>query len=112
MYTFTNCVEDNWVTVPTNSTLTIHKQTVMIHPIIDQYYNESPSYTRSSGFAVSKGLVSNAPGLTTTLAPAKSGGITPDVDESSEVGKQAVSNARLEAVQRKVADGGCVRLRV
>ncbi|KAK4690109.1 glutamine amidotransferase, partial [Lecanoromycetidae sp. Uapishka_2] len=55
---------DNWVTVPTNSTITIHKQTVMIHPIIDEYYNHSPSYTRSSGFAVSKGLVSNAPGAT------------------------------------------------
>lgn len=48
---------DNWVTVPTNSILTIHKQTVLIHPILDQYYNENPSYVRSSGFAVSKGLV-------------------------------------------------------
>ena len=33
----------------------------MIHPIIDEYYNSSPAYERSSGFAVSKGLVSNAP---------------------------------------------------
>lgn len=55
---------DNWVTVPTNSTITIHKQTVMIHPIIDEYYNYSPAYERSSGFAVSKGLASNAPGAT------------------------------------------------
>ena len=38
----------------------------MIHPIIDEYYNSSPAYERSSGFAVSKGLVSNAPGATTT----------------------------------------------
>ena len=38
----------------------------MIHPIIDEYYNHSPSYTRSSGFAVSKGLVCNAPGATLT----------------------------------------------
>lgn len=53
---------DNWVTVPTNSTLTIHKQTVMIHPIIDQYYNHSPSYVRSSRFVVSQGLVSGAAG--------------------------------------------------
>ena len=53
---------DNWVTVPTNSTITIHKQTVMIHPIVDEYYNQSPSYLRSSGFALSKGLVSDAPG--------------------------------------------------
>lgn len=60
---------DNWVTVPTNSTITIHKQTVMIHPIIDEYYNHSPSYTRSSGFAVSKGLVSNAPGAMQAITP-------------------------------------------
>lgn len=34
----------------------------MIHPIIDQYYNHSPSYVRSSGFVVSQGLVSGAAG--------------------------------------------------
>lgn len=54
---------DNWVTVPTNSTITIHnKQTVLIHPIIDEFYNHSPSYQRSSGFAHSQGLASDAPG--------------------------------------------------
>lgn len=37
---------DNWVTVPTNSTLTIHKQTVMIHPIVDEYYVSSLRYTK------------------------------------------------------------------
>ncbi|KAI9716276.1 MAG: hypothetical protein M1812_005501 [Candelaria pacifica] len=52
---------DNWVRVPTNSTLTIHKQTVLVHPIIDQYYNPNPSFERSSGYAESKGLVSNEP---------------------------------------------------
>ena len=55
---------DNWVTVPTNSVITIHKQTVMIHPIEDQYYCPAPSYQRSTGYAVSKGLVSTAPGIT------------------------------------------------
>ncbi len=66
---------DDWVTVPTNSTITIHKQTLLIHPIVDEFYNHSPSYQRSSGFAVSKGLVSTAPGATqgTSLTP----GITP-----------------------------------
>lgn len=58
---------DNWVTVPTNSTITIHKQTVMIHPIIDEYYNPSPSYQRSSGFAHSQGLASDAPGDSTQV---------------------------------------------
>ncbi|CAF9906435.1 MAG: hypothetical protein GOMPHAMPRED_004705 [Gomphillus americanus] len=52
---------DNWVTVPTNSVLTIHKQTVMIHPIIDEFYSDNPSYTRSSAFANDKGLVSKTP---------------------------------------------------
>ncbi|KAM5444060.1 glutamine amidotransferase subunit [Microsporum ferrugineum] len=57
----------NWVTVPTNSILTIHKQKVLIHPIIDEFYDGDPNHDRSSGFAVSKGLVSKAPG--TTVAP-------------------------------------------
>ncbi|EDN06939.1 hypothetical protein HCAG_03469 [Histoplasma mississippiense (nom. inval.)] len=57
----------NWVTVPTNSILTIHKQTVLIHPLIDEFYDDDPNHDRSSGFAVSKGLVSKAPG--TTVAP-------------------------------------------
>lgn len=46
---------DNWVTVPTNSTLTIHNQTVMIHPIIDEFYSENPAHSRSSQFAQTKG---------------------------------------------------------
>lgn len=46
----------------------------MIHPIIDEYYNSSPAYERSSGFAVSKGLVSNAPGATTTEGEGKGQG--------------------------------------
>jgi len=44
---------DSWVTVPINSVLTIHKQTVMIHPILDEFY--SPNANRSSTFAQAKG---------------------------------------------------------
>lgn len=55
---------DNWVTVPTNSTITIHKQTVMIHPIQDEYYNSSPDFKRSSKLALSKGLDTNEKALT------------------------------------------------
>lgn len=50
----------DWVTVPTNSVLTINKQTVLIHPIIDQFYQPNPSYSRSSAFAESKGFPSKA----------------------------------------------------
>ncbi|KAK5137232.1 hypothetical protein LTR08_000202 [Meristemomyces frigidus] len=46
---------DNWVTVPTNSVLTIHNQTVLIHPIIDEYQNFVPNDMRSSGFAAKEG---------------------------------------------------------
>lgn len=46
---------DNWVTVPTNSTLTITGQTVMIHPILDEFYSHDPAHARSSQFASSKG---------------------------------------------------------
>ncbi|KAK3074616.1 glutamine amidotransferase subunit [Teratosphaeriaceae sp. CCFEE 6253] len=46
---------DNWVTVPTNSVLTIHNQTVLIHPILDEYYNHMPSFVRSSRFAADRG---------------------------------------------------------
>ncbi|KAI9703137.1 MAG: hypothetical protein M1836_007702 [Candelina mexicana] len=63
---------DNWVRVPTNSTLTIHKQTVLVHPIIDQYYNPNPSFERSSGYAESKGLVSNEPESTATSTDVES----------------------------------------
>lgn len=55
---------DNWVTVPTNSTVTIHNQTVLIHPIIDEFYQTSPSFKRSSKFAETKGQ------LTTEMAKA------------------------------------------
>jgi len=51
----------DWVTVPTNSILSINKQTVLIHPIIDQYYQSDPSYSRSTDLAESKGLVGVGP---------------------------------------------------
>ncbi|KAH8600213.1 nucleophile aminohydrolase [Bisporella sp. PMI_857] len=56
----------SWVTVPTNSVLTIHKQTVMVHPIIDEYYNHNPYYSRSSNLVHDRGLVSDEKG---TAAP-------------------------------------------
>jgi len=72
---------DNWVTVPTNSTLTIHKQTVMVHPIIDEYYNHNPYHLRSSAFVVEKGLVSNEKGIT---PPTRSPGTPIEPSEESK----------------------------
>ena len=88
----------------------------MIHPIIDEYYSHSPSYVRSSGFAVSKGLVSSAPGATAPPAAAGSlglspatGGLTPVVGgDGSSVpaadGQGKELSQRLHAVQKRVAD--------
>jgi glutamine amidotransferase len=45
--------------------LTVHKQTVLVHPIIDEFYDED--HDRSAVLAVSKGLVSKAPGTTVGL---------------------------------------------
>lgn len=52
---------DNWVTVPTNSTLTIHNQTLMIHPIRDEFYSPNPAHERSSQFAQTKGQAVTGP---------------------------------------------------
>jgi len=61
---------ESWVTVPTNSIITIHKQTVMVHPIIDEYYNYNPYHRRSSKFVQDKGLVTNEKATSTTRSPA------------------------------------------
>ncbi|TLD25479.1 hypothetical protein PspLS_05567 [Pyricularia sp. CBS 133598] len=50
---------ENWVNVPTNSILTIHGQTVMVHPIMDQFSNHSPYHTRSAAYVQTKGLSAN-----------------------------------------------------
>lgn len=46
---------DNWVTVPTNSVVTIHNQNVLIHPILDEHYNFEATLVRSDRFAADKG---------------------------------------------------------
>lgn len=63
------------MTVPTNSTLTIHKQTVMVHPIIDEYYNYNPYHARSSKFVQDKGLVTNEKGNLSSRSPAVTPGL-------------------------------------
>ena len=60
---------DNWVTVPTNSVLTIHKQTVLIHPIEDQFYSHNPAHARNAAFAADKGLVSADAGTVDMARP-------------------------------------------
>ncbi|KAK8066451.1 hypothetical protein PG997_013198 [Apiospora hydei] len=50
---------ENWVNVPTNSILTIHRQSVMVHPIEDSFSERDPYHKRSSAFATKKGLTTN-----------------------------------------------------
>ena len=88
----------------------------MIHPIIDEYYNYSPSYVRSSGFAVSKGLVSSAPGATAPPAAAgargqspANGGLTPVRGRDGRIiptadGQSRELRERLNAVQQRRSD--------
>lgn len=82
---------DNWVTVPTNSVLTIHNQTVLIHPILDEYYNHTPSIPRSKQFAACKGQTTGdgmAEKKSTKAAITGSG-----VDISDSVGKVGIAAA-------------------
>lgn len=51
----------DWTAVPTNSVITIKKQTVLIHPIFDEYFQTDPLYLRSSKLAESKGLIGSVP---------------------------------------------------
>ena len=52
----------SWLSVPTNTIMTISKQNVEVKPIKDEFYDDSPDKERSTGFAKSKGLVAKAPG--------------------------------------------------
>lgn len=51
----------DWTAVPTNSILTIKNQTILLHPIIDEYFQEDPLYLRNSALAESKGLMGSVP---------------------------------------------------
>lgn len=69
---------ESWVTVPTNSILTIHKQTVMVHPIIDENYSYNPYHLRSSKFVQDKGLITNEKGTPRSSSPYSTPGLEND----------------------------------
>ncbi|KAF2646124.1 N-terminal nucleophile aminohydrolase [Massarina eburnea CBS 473.64] len=94
---------DNWVTVPTNSTLTIHKQTVMIHPIIDEFYSANPAHTRSAGFAQAKGQTITGPDKR-VLPQRANGRRNGSGDRSSEDGGEGLRS-------EEVVSGAISRLR-
>lgn len=51
----------DWIAVPTNSILTIKRQTVLLHPVVDEYYQEDPLYLRSSTLVENKGFMGSVP---------------------------------------------------
>ena len=73
----------NWLAVPTNTIVTISRQTVFVEPIMDEYFDDDPSRERSSGFAKSKGLVAKAPGqVSVTPTPTA---VTPPASPAPEI---------------------------
>lgn len=52
---------NDWISVPTNSTISIKNLNVLLHPIIDEYYSKDPIQPRSYQFASSKGMLGSYP---------------------------------------------------
>ena len=93
---------DNWLSVPTNAVLTIHRQTVSIRPITDEYHDPDPCAERSSCFASAKGLVSKAPGGP-TLSPSDSTGGTPAATPALTGKLQSSPRDRFDELSKKMA---------
>lgn len=49
---------NDWIAIPTNSIVTLKDQTVLLHPIMDDYYNSNPVNSRSTELTEKKGLLS------------------------------------------------------
>ncbi|RFU76775.1 dug3p [Trichoderma arundinaceum] len=79
---------ENWVNVPTNSILTIHRQTVMVHPILDKYYEGDPYHVRSSAFVQAKGLITNEKTSSGSQSPAS-------IDSTRKAATQSVFSRGL-----------------
>lgn len=90
----------NWLSVPTNTVLSICNQTVYLRPIKDEFYDPDPSAERSSCFAQEKGLVSKAPG-----GPSLTPMATPSISSSQQntplaLGKSLVNGSMVDIPTR------------
>ena len=83
----------NWLSVPTNTLVTISDQTVFVRPIKDEFYDDDPSTERSPGFAKSKGLVAKAPGGPT---------ITPSIPGTPEPSSVVAVDPRIGELTQKM----------
>lgn len=52
---------NDWLSVPTNSTISIKNLNVLLHPIVDEYYSDDPVQLRSNHYASSKGMIGSYP---------------------------------------------------
>jgi glutamine amidotransferase len=52
---------NDWLSVPTNSTISISKLNVLLHPIVDEYYSKDPVQMRSKQYASSQGMLGSYP---------------------------------------------------
>ncbi|KAK2593706.1 glutamine amidotransferase subunit [Conoideocrella luteorostrata] len=88
------CTE-NWVNVPTNSILTIHRQTVLVHPILDKYYERDPCHVRSSAFVQTKGLISNEKAPSGVSISPRNGATPPSFDGYKRLAAQTLCSRSL-----------------
>lgn len=101
-----NKITENWVNVPTNSILTIHRQTVMVHPILDKYYERDPHHIRSSAFVQAKGLVSNEKVPSGPMTPAADPSLGVFEGHGKGLGQSALSRSiSPDFVRRSLASG-------
>ncbi|KAM3548121.1 hypothetical protein MY1884_009039 [Beauveria asiatica] len=84
---------ENWVNLPTNSILTIHRQTVMVHPILDKYYERDPFHVRSSAFVHTKGLVSNEKPPSGSLSPSIDAPSSSIFENIKSIGQSSLSRS-------------------
>ncbi len=89
---------ENWVNVPTNSILTIHNQTVMVHPIMDQYYDRNPHHRRSAAFVRNKGLAANEKGVTRSDTPFPLQASVPSAPDQLELHKQRFRGPTIPSI--------------
>lgn len=106
-----NCCLENWVNVPTNSILTIHRQTVMVHPILDKYYKRDPHHVRSSAFVQEKGLVSNEKPSSGPISSAMDSpsGAAGGMEAARLLGQQSISRSISPDFVRRSLTPACAR---
>ena len=91
----------NWLTVPTNTIVTICNQTVFVRPVKDEFYEPDPSANRDTGFARSKGLVMKAPGGG-IITPSTNGALTPEPTCASKLTPAISVKDTLDELSHKV----------